>query len=167
MIVSGNDSGWWLVADGAHTPESAAAATATTREVFPRATKIAAVVAMAADKDHVGFLREMVRAKIDIVVLTTVDVAGGRERAAETETLVAAWDEATKGDEDDATEFLASSHATERARATTAGSLEEGIDAARAAFGDERGGVVLVLGSLNTVAKARAWARARAAGGRG
>ena len=164
VIVSGNDSGWWLVADGAHTPESAAAATATTREVFPRATKIAAVVAMAADKDHVGFLREMVRAKIDIVVLTTVDVAGGRERAAETETLVAAWDEATKGDEDDATEFLASSHATERARATTAGSLEEGIDAARAALGDARGGVVLVLGSLNTVAKARAWARARAAG---
>ena len=44
VIVSGNDSGWWLVADGAHTPESAAAATATTREVFPRATKIAAVV---------------------------------------------------------------------------------------------------------------------------
>ena len=149
---SGSGSDWWLVADGAHTPESAAAATATTREVFPNAPKIAAVVAMAADKDHVGFLREMIRARVDVVILTTVDISGGRERAAETETLAAAWDDAT-GTVDDA--------ATTATRATTAASLEEGIDAARAALGDEGGGVVLVLGSLNTVAKARAWATGR------
>ena len=151
---SGSGSDWWLVADGAHTPESAAAATATTREVFPNAPKIAAVVAMAADKDHVGFLREMIRARVDVVVLTTVDISGGRERAAETETLAAAWDDAT-GTVDDA----ATANAT--TKATTAASLEEGIDAARAALGDEGGGVVLVMGSLNTVAKARAWATGR------
>ena len=109
----------------------------------------------------------MVRAKIDIVVLTTVDVAGGRERAAETETLVAAWDEGRRG-----------TRTTRRgvprlvprdgARESDDGGLVGGGNRrARAALGDERGGVVLVLGSLNTVAKARAWARARAAGGRG
>jgi folylpolyglutamate synthase/dihydrofolate synthase len=150
-VRKGSGSDWWLVADGAHTPESAAAATATAREVFPNAPKIAAVVAMAADKDHVGFLREMIRARVDVVVLTTVDISGGRERAAETETLAAAWDEAS-GTADDA---------------TTAASLEEGIDAARAALGDEGGGVVLVLGSLNTVAKARAWATGRSERRRG
>ena len=158
MIVSGNDSDWWLVAYGERAPESAAAATATAREVFPDALKIAEEVAMAADKDHVGFLREIIRARVDVVVLTTVDISGGRERAAETETLAAAWDDAT-GKGDDA--------ATTRAKATTAASLEEGIDAARAALGDEGGGVVLVLGSLNTVAKARAWATGRSERRRG
>lgn len=48
---SGAEVGPWVVLDGAHTPESAAALAHTLRELFPTAP-VALVMAMAEDKQH-------------------------------------------------------------------------------------------------------------------
>lgn len=48
---AGAEPGPWVVLDGAHTPESAAALARTLRQAFPTAP-VALVVAMAEDKQH-------------------------------------------------------------------------------------------------------------------
>ena len=48
---AGTQLGPWVVLDGAHTPESAAALAKTLRQAFPTAP-VALVVAMAEDKQH-------------------------------------------------------------------------------------------------------------------
>lgn len=48
---AGGEPGPWVVLDGAHTPESAAALVHTLRQAFPTAP-VALVVAMAEDKQH-------------------------------------------------------------------------------------------------------------------
>ena len=74
------DSEGWLVLDGAHTAQSAAALATTVRQVFPD-NPIALIVAMADDKDHkavMAALRGGVRPAL--VIFTTVDIAGSSNR---------------------------------------------------------------------------------------
>ncbi|GMN44459.1 hypothetical protein TIFTF001_013662 [Ficus carica] len=69
-----------IMLDGAHTKESAKALVHTIRMTFPGA-RLALVVAMASDKDHVGFAREFLSGgKIDAVFLTQANIAGGKSR---------------------------------------------------------------------------------------
>ena len=76
----GADGDGWLVLDGAHTGQSAAALATTVRQVFPD-NPIALIVAMADDKDHkavMAALRKGVRPAL--VIFTTVDIAGSSHR---------------------------------------------------------------------------------------
>ena len=179
----GGSLGCAVVADGAHTKESAAAAMATLSEVFP-GQPLAVVVAMASDKDHQGFLREVMAVRPVSVVLTQVPIAGGRERATPVEALMVAWNAAAAAADEVAAaasgersgvggEGSSTAAATPEKQApwTTTVSvvhdLGEAITLAAAAVrrgggsGNEGGGVVCVTGSLNTVSKARAWAGER------
>ena len=69
----------WLVLDGAHTPASAAALVATLGSVFP-GRPLALVVGMADDKDHAGFLKELRGAGAQVVVFTSMPIAGAMHR---------------------------------------------------------------------------------------
>ena len=71
----------WVVLDGAHTPGSARALAATLAGAFP-GRPLAAVVAMADDKDHQGFLAELRAAGPQVVVFTSAPVAGASDRRA-------------------------------------------------------------------------------------
>ena len=51
------------------------------KPLFP-GKPVAVVVAMANDKDHVGFMRMVIRSRPAAVVLTQVPISGGQERAA-------------------------------------------------------------------------------------
>ena len=162
-----------VVADGAHTVESAQAFFETVGEVFP-AEPLAVVVAMASDKDLEGFLMECAKAKPEVIVLTTVPVAGAMDRATPTSELKAAWDfieERILG-----AEAYAKSTADEQGtpelftpwswapRVSVEDDVSAAIDAAVAGLrqGEKgRGGAVCVTGSLNTVSRAVAWGKAR------
>ena len=137
-----------VVADGAHTPESAAALFATVEEAFP-GKAIVAVVAMADDKDHEGFFQEIVRVvdqtKLRAVFLSSVPIAGGGARATATATLRAAWEKNIRPDV---------------AAIAERGVLSEAMDAA-SDLARECDAVVVVTGSLNVVARARRWGDAR------
>lgn len=80
----------FLVADGAHTKDSAACLAKTVRQVFPH-SKIAMVISMAADKEHESFCYELQRAKPSVVVFTDSLIAGGKSRSAGPGVLVGAW----------------------------------------------------------------------------
>ena len=169
-----------VVADGAHTTDSASALFKTLRETLlgSAATddctksndclpihvhgkdpkKLAVVVAMASDKNHHGFMTQIVSANPDVVVFTETLVAGAGQRATKTETLRLAWDRATRDDDDDDGE-------TKRNRKKTivvsVPCLEDAMDHAMAAMTGLGGGVVCVTGSLNVIGRAETWANAR------
>ncbi|XP_073002705.1 dihydrofolate synthetase isoform X1 [Typha latifolia] len=90
-----------LLVDGAHTDASAKALSDVIRMTHPNGP-LALVVAMASDKDHVAFARELlsVRSLIsplgqcrrpDVVLLTEVNIAGGKSRALSASSLKDAW----------------------------------------------------------------------------
>ena len=162
----------WIVADGAHTADSAKAAFATLRETTllfrggdTRAEEkknaspcLAVVVAMASDKNHVEVMREVLRAEPAFVFCAETLVSGGTARAAPATALRDAFfaAEAAKtasggkkknDDPSDAKTRVAVIPELERAMA-------EAVDAVRG----RGGGVVCVTGSLNVVARAEAWA---------
>ena len=175
----------WIVADGAHTAESAEAAFATLRETSSllgggndgdekahAPPCLAVVVAMASDKKHVEVMREVCRAEPTFVFCSETLVSGGTARAAPAtalrDALFAAGPVAKRsGGEDD------EKHAEEDPYAETSPSprvvvipeleraMAEAVDAVR----DRGGGVVLVTGSLNVVARAEAWANRSGGGG--
>ncbi|KAJ9164268.1 hypothetical protein P3X46_023868 [Hevea brasiliensis] len=69
-----------ILLDGTHTKESAKALVDTIKMTFPEA-RMALVVAMACDKDHMDFAREfLLDKKLEAVFLTEVDIAGGKSR---------------------------------------------------------------------------------------
>ena len=79
--MGGDDEGW-LVLDGAHTAQSAAALANSIRQIFPN-NPVALIVAMAEDKDHKAVmtaLRSGVRPAL--VIFTTVDIAASSHRSA-------------------------------------------------------------------------------------
>lgn len=80
-----------LIADGAHTTGSARVLVETLREVYP-GHEFSFVVAMADDKDHGGFLRELCEAKPVSIVCTQMEVAGGSSRTTEAKLLADAFD---------------------------------------------------------------------------
>ncbi|XP_058182695.1 dihydrofolate synthetase isoform X1 [Rhododendron vialii] len=85
-----------ILLDGAHTKESARALADTIEMTFPKA-KLVLVVAMASDKDHSGFARELLSArKLEAVFLTEVDIAGDKSRMTSASVLKDCWIQASK-----------------------------------------------------------------------
>ena len=78
------------IVDGAHTKASARCVAETVRLLFPD-SKLAVVMAMAADKDHEGFCSEIQKARPNVVVFTETPIAGGQARSAGPGALVGAW----------------------------------------------------------------------------
>ena len=154
-----------VMADGAHTRESAAAALATLSEVFP-GRPAAVVVAMAVDKDHEGFLAEVMAARPVAVVLTQVPISGGGERTMPAGKLMAVWREVMMETEGDVAGTKGATSGQSGTTVLEVDELGEAISQAAAmvsqvSTGDVDEGVVFVTGSLNTVSRARAWAAQR------
>ncbi|KAL8142478.1 hypothetical protein V2J09_015510 [Rumex salicifolius] len=85
-----------LLLDGAHTKESAEALANTIRMAFPQA-RLVIVVAMASDKDHMGFARQLLSGqRLEAVFLTEVSIAGGKSRTTPASVLRDSWIRASK-----------------------------------------------------------------------
>jgi dihydrofolate synthase len=93
----------WVVLDGAHTPESISSVGKTIQSMFSDIDNtiydtspipVAVVLAMADDKDHIGFMKALQHSmptNIRAISFTQVDIAGGRQRAAAPGALLGAW----------------------------------------------------------------------------
>ena len=160
----------WIVADGAHTAGSAEAAFATLRETtLLETTKtrlenesgacLAVVVAMASDKNHVDVMREVLHADPAFVFCAETLVSGGTARAAPATALRDAF-RAAKIAAKNASggEKHKENDAETCPRVVVIPELERAMAEAVEAVCDRGGGVVCVLGSLNVVARAEAWA---------
>ncbi|KAI4307147.1 hypothetical protein L6164_030364 [Bauhinia variegata] len=89
-------AGTTILLDGAHTKESAKALMNTIRLTFPEA-RLAFLVAMASDKDHVGFAREILSGgPVEAVVLTEAAIAGGVTRSTSASLLRDSWIQASE-----------------------------------------------------------------------
>lgn len=85
-----------ILVDGAHTKESAKALVDTIQMTFSQA-RLALVVAMANDKDHLAFAKEFLSGgKLDAVILTEADVAGGKARVTPPSLLRDRWIQASE-----------------------------------------------------------------------
>ncbi|KAI3425824.1 hypothetical protein D9Q98_007799 [Chlorella vulgaris] len=147
---SGAEVGPWVVLDGAHTPESAAALAHTLRELFPTAP-VALVMAMAEDKQHREFCQAIRTVQPSVVVFTSVPIAGGAARAASPGQLAGAWQAAA---------ILGGGRARGgvRTRELIQASVTAAVERARMELRSQRGqrGVVVVCGSLHAVGAALA-----------
>ncbi|RDX58328.1 Dihydrofolate synthetase, partial [Mucuna pruriens] len=84
-------TGATVLLDGAHTEDSAKALVNTIRMAFPKA-RLTFVVAMASDKDHVGFAREILSGvHVETVLLTEAAIAGGATRTTPASLLRDSW----------------------------------------------------------------------------
>ncbi|CAI8605613.1 unnamed protein product [Vicia faba] len=89
-------TGATILLDGAHTKESAKALVNTIKMAFPKA-RLAFVVAMACDKDHAGFAREILSgAYVETVILTEAAVAGAVTRITPASLLRDSWIKASE-----------------------------------------------------------------------
>ncbi|XP_031381336.1 dihydrofolate synthetase [Punica granatum] len=89
-------SGATVLLDGAHTKDSARALVNTIKMVFP-APRLALVVAMASDKDHIGFAKEFLSGtRLEAIFLTEVDIAGGDSRTTSSASLKDCWIQASE-----------------------------------------------------------------------
>ncbi|EPS60518.1 hypothetical protein M569_14285, partial [Genlisea aurea] len=81
-----------ILLDGAHTKESGEALKKTIETAFP-SRRLAVVVAMADDKDHVGFASAMLSSGVwpDVACFTEVDIAGERFRTVSSSSLMDSW----------------------------------------------------------------------------
>ncbi|GJZ15670.1 dihydrofolate synthetase [Tanacetum coccineum] len=85
-----------ILLDGAHTKESAKALADMIKITYPKA-RLAFVVAMASDKDHQAFARELLAVKkLDAILLTEVSIAGDQYRTASLSLLRDRWIQASK-----------------------------------------------------------------------
>ncbi|KAF3970524.1 hypothetical protein CMV_005793 [Castanea mollissima] len=81
---------------GAHTKESANALVKTIKMTFGEAP-LALVIAMASDKDHVGFARGFLSGgELEAVLLTEADIAGGNSQTTSASLLRDCWIQASK-----------------------------------------------------------------------
>ncbi|RZC84897.1 hypothetical protein C5167_047682 [Papaver somniferum] len=84
-------AGTTILVDGAHTKESARSLTDTIQLTYPDAP-LALVVAMANDKDHLAFAKELLSGSTpDAVILTEVSIAGGSSRLTPASKLKECW----------------------------------------------------------------------------
>ncbi|KAK2399414.1 folylpolyglutamate synthase [Trifolium repens] len=89
-------TGATILLDGAHTKESAKALMDTIRTAFPKA-RLAFVVAMACDKDHAGFAREILSGSyVETVILTEAAIAGAVTRTTPASLLRDSWIKASE-----------------------------------------------------------------------
>ncbi|XP_043696929.1 dihydrofolate synthetase isoform X3 [Telopea speciosissima] len=87
--------GLTILLDGAHTKESAKTLADTIHMTHPHAP-LALVVAMASDKDHLAFARELLSAiQPEVVVTTEVTIAGAGSRTTSASLLKGAWIQAS------------------------------------------------------------------------
>ncbi|KAA8540008.1 hypothetical protein F0562_026700 [Nyssa sinensis] len=85
-----------ILLDGAHTKESAKALANTIQMTFPEA-RLVLVVAMASDKNHLAFARELLSVRhLQAVFLTEVKIAGDKSRTASASSLKDCWIQASK-----------------------------------------------------------------------
>lgn len=85
-----------IMLDGAHTKESAKALVDTIQMTFPEA-RLALIVAMASDKDHIAFAREFLSGgQLEAVFLTEVNIAGANSRTTSASMLRDCWIQASK-----------------------------------------------------------------------
>ncbi|XP_057950471.1 dihydrofolate synthetase isoform X3 [Malania oleifera] len=85
-----------ILLDGAHTKESAKALVDTIGMTFPN-TLVALLVAMASDKDHLAFAREILSGRrLEAVFLTEVDIAGSKSRTTPASSLGKIWKQASE-----------------------------------------------------------------------
>ena len=160
------DAPVWIVADGAHTAGSAEAAFATLRETtileMSKSRNLAVVVAMASDKNHVDVMREVLHAEPAFVFCAETLVSGGTARAAPATALRDAFRAANVAAKNasggEKHKENAPVDAETRPRVVVIPELERAMAEAVDAVRDRGGGVVCVLGSLNVVARAEAWA---------
>ncbi|VFQ72671.1 unnamed protein product [Cuscuta campestris] len=155
-----------VVLDGAHTKESARALAETVKMALPK-KRLVLVVAMANDKDHLGFARELLLSVdgLEAVFLTEVSIAGDRSRTTSASYLKDVWVKASKEldinvvldhEEDDAECNLSKEdHHQSRQILLSEGplmaSLRYGSLVLNERDGNSSTGVVLVTGSLHVV----------------
>ncbi|PRQ60339.1 putative dihydrofolate synthase [Rosa chinensis] len=85
-----------ILLDGAHTKESAKALMDTIKMTFPE-SRLTLVVAMANDKDHLGFAREFLSGgHLEGVLCTEANIAGGKSRTTAASVLRNCWIQASK-----------------------------------------------------------------------
>ncbi|KAG5533859.1 hypothetical protein RHGRI_027901 [Rhododendron griersonianum] len=157
-----------ILLDGAHTKESARALADTIEMTFPKA-RLVLVVAMASDKDHSGFARELLSTrKLEAVFLTEVDIAGDKSRMTFASVLKDCWIQASKevGVDivDDGVQDFRSSlddqsvHSVDKPESKTILATESSLKISmrvgnqilRARMGDQPG-IIVVTGSLHIV----------------
>ncbi|XP_068665205.1 dihydrofolate synthetase [Aristolochia californica] len=89
--VLGLPEGLSVLIDGAHTEASAKGLADTIRMAYPKGP-VALVVAMASDKDHLAFAREMLSGtQPEVVLLTEASVVGSRSRVTPASSLKEVW----------------------------------------------------------------------------
>lgn len=153
-----------ILLDGAHTKDSALALANTIELVFPK-RRVVLVVAMANDKDHIGFAREMLTVKhLDAVLFTEVSIAGDKSRTTSASSLKGIWIQVSKQMgkhvvECNAKDFMeenlhvhkSSDHQSLLlAEGSIPGCLKAGFQITNAATGGQSG-VIVVTGSLHIV----------------
>ncbi|XVF12624.1 hypothetical protein REPUB_Repub08aG0135000 [Reevesia pubescens] len=85
-----------VLIDGAHTKESAKALLETIQMTFPD-SRLAIVVAMASDKDHLSFAKEFLSGRqLEAVFLTEANIAGGTSRTTSASVLRDCWMQASR-----------------------------------------------------------------------
>ncbi|KZV36446.1 putative dihydrofolate synthetase [Dorcoceras hygrometricum] len=85
-----------VLLDGAHTKDSAQALANVIKTTYPEASLVF-VVAMANDKDHLGFARELLSVGcLEAVVFTAVNIAGDKSRTASASQLRDSWIQASR-----------------------------------------------------------------------
>ncbi|KAI3471198.1 hypothetical protein Pfo_027861 [Paulownia fortunei] len=85
-----------ILLDGAHTKESAQALVNMIKMAFPEA-RLVLVVAMANDKDHLGFARVLLSVGcLEAVCFTEIDIAGDRSRITSSSSLKDSWIQACR-----------------------------------------------------------------------
>ncbi|WOL00773.1 dihydrofolate synthetase [Canna indica] len=88
-------SGTLVLVDGAHTEASAKGLADVIKMTHPDGT-LAFLVAMASDKDHLAFAKQLVSGRRpELVMLTEVSIAGGKSRMVSTSSLKDSWIEAS------------------------------------------------------------------------
>lgn len=139
----------FVVLDGAHTADSAAALVDTIEAAFP-GTPVAVVLAMAADKPHREVCAALRRLHPAAAIFTEVAVAGGRQRSAPPGVLAAAWQAAAM------LPGAVRPKGGQRTRELIQASLSAAVDKARVELGTRGGGggLVVVTGSLHAVGAA-------------
>jgi dihydrofolate synthase len=170
----------WIVADGAHTADSAKAAFATLRETTllfqsgddgdakkkekkNASPALAVVIAMASDKNHVEVMRAVSKAEPNFVFCAETLVSGGTARAAPATALRDAFELAAEAAKTKTASAWGGkkmnlSNSDAKTRVFVIPELERAMAEAVDAVRGRGGGVVCVTGSLNVVARAEAWA---------
>ncbi|BAB08519.1 folylpolyglutamate synthase-like protein [Arabidopsis thaliana] len=132
-----------VLLDGAHTKESARALKEMIKKDFPE-KRLVFVVAMASDKDHVSFAKELLSGlKPEAVILTEADIGGGKIRSTESSVLKESWIKAA--------DELGSRSMEASENKTVLGSLKLAYKILSDDTTSSDSGMVIVTGSLHIV----------------